>query len=149
LIVKETTALSKAEVTTLEQLEAEADNYAFECLINDIIKDEIKIIRVMAASIAHLSNLYLIKSPYGLIQLGHPDLDTRIFNLMNKVTSNSTEYQDTIDVIYNIFISMFLKKFGIEYETNDVKINGFSSFYQIFDYLYKCIDSEKKRQQAQ
>ena len=97
----------------------------------------------MAASIAHLSNLYLIKSPYGLIQLGHPDLDTRIFNLMNKVTSNSTEYQDTIDVIYNIFISMFLKKFGIEYETNDVKINGFSSFYQIFDYLYKCIDSEK------
>ena len=132
--------LDEDEKLILKQLEVEADNFAFECLADTADTEKIMLVNIFAASIAHISNLYLISNISELIQMRHPDIDTRIFNLMNKVQFENKHYRSGLDLIYNIALSLFINRLPTNYITEDMK---FESFEDILSYLYSCLDKEK------
>jgi hypothetical protein len=138
LVIK--SELTAAESLILKQLEVEADNFAFECLTEGEDTEEQKFTNMLAASIAQISNLYLTFNTNDLIQLKHPDIDTRIFNLMNKVEFDNKDYRLGIDLIYNIGLSLFINQLPNPHLTEDL---SFQSFEDILAYLYSCFDLEK------
>ncbi|MEN0054481.1 MAG: phage exclusion protein Lit family protein [Mucilaginibacter sp.] len=134
--------LTEEESQTLKLLECEADNFAFDCLKEVDETEDSTLINVFAASVAHMSNLYLITNTADLLQMKHPDVDTRIFNLMNKVQFENEHHKSGMDLIYNIGLSLFINQLSPTYLTEDM---SFESFDDILNYLYSCLDIEKSK----
>jgi hypothetical protein len=132
--------LNEDERNILQQLEIEADNYAFDCLIGDDNQEQSLLNKVLACSISLLSNLNLLDTSKQLIGIKHPDVDVRIFNMMNKVKPEDKVSQEWVNMIYNVGITLFLKVQNIKFIDEGSLL---TSFDDILDHLFKCLDREK------
>ena len=137
--------LSTDQLDELKALEVEADNYAFELLVGGDELDESNYNKALACIVAQLSNLLVIKDIHDLKQLKHPDIDTRLFNLMNKIKFEDSRYQMNIDQTLNVGLSLFLNVNGIEFLPSDPdKIDWHETFEEVLRYLYNIIEKVKK-----
>jgi hypothetical protein len=138
--------LTEKECYQLKSLEVEADNYAIELLLGVNLSEDQTYIRVIGAIMAHLSNLLLIQNINGLMQLKHPDVDQRLFNLSTWFKFDNPIYQLNIEQTLNIGLSLFLHIHKIEYLKG---IPDQSAWYDNFDgileHLYQKVDSEKEK----
>ena len=99
----------------------------------------------MGAIVALLSNLFVIDTPRKLTQLRHPDIDTRIFNLMNKIKFEDLRFQMNIDQTLNAALSFFLHRHRINFfPENQEDIDWNETFEDALRYLYARIDQEKE-----
>lgn len=144
LITKATSSLSETDQSTLKELEIEADNYAYECLVAPWNTESEIVSKIIGAAIAQLSNLWLIDTTAHLISTSHPDIDNRMFNLMHKVRFETSAFQTTLDLVYNINLSLFLKKFAVPYEKSETILTGFATFNDVLMYLYQHFDDLKR-----
>lgn len=145
IINKPNENLTDNELTELKMLEVEADNYAFDMLVGPDL-NESTYNQTMGAVMAVISNLYVVKTPIQLIQVRHPDIDTRIFNIMNKIKFDDIRYQMNIDQTLNMGLSLFMHVHKIPYlpDTNE-KQNWHDTFADLLQYLYNKIDEEKAK----
>src|SRR5665213_541388 len=143
LIATPNSELSDNELSELKMLEIEADNYAFEMSVGPNL-DAGTYNQALGALVALLSNLFIITSTRQLKQLRHPDIDTRIFNLMNKIKFEDIRYQMNIDQTLNAALSFFLHCHKINFiPENPDEIDWHETFEEVLRYLYDRIDDEK------
>jgi hypothetical protein len=94
--------------------------------------------------VAQLSALFVISGPSKLKQQRHPDIDTRLFNLMNKIKFEDVRYQMNIDQTLNMGLSFFLQIHKVAYLPVDPEnITWHETFEEVLRYLYDQIDKKK------
>jgi hypothetical protein len=143
LVEKPSQDLTQEELFELKVLEAEADNYAFDMLVGPEL-NEATYNQALGCVVAQLSALFVISETRKLKQLRHPDIDTRLFNLMNKIKFDDIRYQMNIDQTLNMGLSFFLHIHKVSYLPADHEnITWHETFEEVLRYLYDHIDSEK------
>jgi hypothetical protein len=143
LIETPTGMLSQQELYELKELEIEADNYAFDMLVGPELNEH-TYNKALACIVAQLSNLFVISKTQHLKQPRHPDIDTRLFNLMNRIMFEEVRYQMNIDQTLNMGLSLFLHIHKIPYiPTDPDNISWHETFEEVLRYLYEKIDEEK------
>jgi hypothetical protein len=143
LVEKPTKELTQEELFELKILEAEADNYAFDMLVGPEL-NEATYNQALGCVVAQLSALFVISGPTKLKQQRHPDIDTRLFNLMNKIKFEDIRYQINIDQTLNMGLSFFLHIHKVSYLPADPEnITWHETFEEVLRYLYDQIDKEK------
>ncbi len=143
LVEKPAEDLTQEELFELKVLEAEADNYAFDMLVGPELNDA-TYNQAMGCVVAQLSALFIISETRKLKQLRHPDIDTRLFNLMNKIKFEDVRYQMNIDQTLNMGLSFFLHIHKVSYLPADPEnITWHETFEEVLRYLYDQIDKAK------
>ncbi|MDB5088585.1 MAG: Peptidase Lit peptidase [Mucilaginibacter sp.] len=143
LVEKPAEDLTLEELFELKVLEAEADNYAFDMLVGPELNDA-TYNQAMGCVVAQLSALFIISETRKLKQLRHPDIDTRLFNLMNKIKFEDVRYQMNIDQTLNMGLSFFLHIHKVSYLPADPEnITWHETFEEVLRYLYDQIDKAK------
>ena len=100
--------------------------------------------QALGCVVAQLSALFVISGTNKLKQLRHPDIDTRLFNLMNKIKFEDARYQMNIDQTLNMGLSFFLHIHKVNYLPLDPdNITWHETFEEVLRYLYDQIDKEK------
>ncbi|WP_461453361.1 hypothetical protein [Mucilaginibacter sp.] len=124
------------EATILKQLETEADNYAFECMVSNT-NEEVSVSIGMAILIGQSAQLYLIREAFQLTPQTYPDIDTRLFNIKQKIKSENQEEQSVFDLIHNVGLTLFLNHLHLKYHP---VAEDASSGENLLDAQYKAFD---------
>jgi hypothetical protein len=130
--------LDKIESSLLHDLEKEADNFAFDSIIKEYDDNNYRMLKGLSIVLAHISILFLLKDPNGLIQQNHPDADVRLLTLIDKLALETEKSQFYIKSLIGIACNTFFNLHSIKLKEKDYE----TVEDQIADYL-KILDNIK------
>ncbi len=122
---------SKASEHSILELEKEADNFAFDILIDCYGDENEKVTNGYAIALTMCSNLFIIKNFNTILQNKHPDPDSRIFNVVTRLDLESDDYTQYIYHLCSTLLRIFLILTGKEDPT---KAHLFSTARDSFNY---------------
>lgn len=131
---------TETERLSLIELEIEADNYALDCCLLTENNENEKYLKIQGAVVAHLSNFYLLKDT-DTRGTRHPDIDVRLYNLMNKVKLDGEPHSTYIVHTVNVGLQLYLHIMGVPYMNE----NGYQEFEDLTKALFELIDIEKQK----
>ena len=126
--------LTPIELAQYKMLENEADNFAMESLVSDSDNEKDKLEKGLAMLLANLSILFILKNPKEVSSPTHPDVDTRIHNLLEYVGEDLPKF-DYLWYLACFACNMFFDYHQIEVnkEMADTSIQLFSRYLKIFE----------------
>lgn len=90
------------------ELEKEADSYSLDIIIdNDDLEDN-KITCGLAIALVHCSNFFLVNHFMGIVQKKHPDLDSRLDYMLNRLRLESEDHTQYIFFMCANLLRIFL-----------------------------------------
>jgi hypothetical protein len=129
------------ELDLLKQLEQEADNYSFDCLILNNDSEAAKYSIVLSAITAHLSDFFSLNNS-DTRGYRHQDIDVRLFNLIGRFELNQECHDIYIKQMVSVGIQLFMHFKNINYELEE---NNFQTFEELISELFGIIDKEKEK----
>jgi hypothetical protein len=130
--------LNQDDYDILQELEKEADNFAYESLIAVNGSNDDLYHKTVSIILAWLSNLFCIDHSSRLRQQSHPDLHLRIYNARQRNTLDEGQ-EFWLDNIMNVGISMFCRLHNIDYIKED-----YANYSDVMTYLFDLLESEAK-----
>ncbi|WP_279133436.1 phage exclusion protein Lit family protein [Photobacterium phosphoreum] len=113
------------KVAERKNIENEADQYALAMLITPEMDDKEKVILGASILLMMVSCLFIIKEPYNIQQTYHPDLETRILNVIQGINFDDKGRECYIWYMACFGFVMFFREnniqFTIEEEAEDSK----------------------------
>lgn len=142
----DTGAISDADLAERIQIENEADQYAFNMIINAEDNENQRWVKGLSVLFVMYSALLITSIVQSVKQNRHPDLDNRILNVFQSLNLKTEEAQFYCGQLFGVIIRFFLLKHDInipagEYETaqdafisyleqlDDIKRGSWASFH--------------------
>lgn len=117
------------------QMEQEADNFAYDCLVNSQTDEDTRYHKQLGIILAGLSSMFALKPGTHLNSLTHPSIHVRIFNSREQTAfSEGDEFQ--LSRVMNVGLSMFCKLHNLKYEDK-----GFNTFIELLDYFFDILET--------
>jgi hypothetical protein len=145
--MKKSSERSTEEKLIYKEIEADADSYAREILVDSLADDGEKLIDGISIVYAHLASLFAIKHPMYLMDDLHPDLDTRLSHAVEALGLVEDQNKDYIYLIGAIVSQQFLATSENELLLINMPLRIESSFgtsQEYFNYLLDFIDKIKE-----
>jgi hypothetical protein len=135
IINKNYLELTESEIALYKQIETEADNFAFECIVEQFDTEKTKFYKGIAITIAHCSSLFIIDNSYSIEQNYHPDLDNRILNSITRLNLNEETYEDYIWQFGALCCKIFFDIHDIKTDTSPSETSKmlFFRYLRLFD----------------
>ncbi len=131
----------KTSKHSIREIEKDADNFAFDKLVDCYGDENEKVTNGYAIALTMCSNLFIIKNFNTIIQNNHPDLDSRIFNMVTKLDLESNDYTQYIYHYCSTLLRIFLICTSKE---NPTKSHVFPTAKDLFNYYLDKIAEHKK-----
>jgi hypothetical protein len=124
--------------------EIEADEFALNRLMGNSVLDDVRLIKYLGASVAHLSNFYLLDIADTRGGVTHPDLDDRLKSVINKALFNREA--DTIQFRMHIIsgLQLFLTLTQADFILDELFEMEFSQVGDLEAQIFDLIDRMKK-----
>lgn len=127
--------LDDQEKALCVQMEQEADNFAYDCLVSSQSDEDTRYHKQLGIILAGLSSMFALKTGTKLNSMTHPSVHVRIFNSRGQ-TAFSEGYEFQLSRVMNVGLSMFCKLHNIQYEDK-----GFDTFTELLDYFFDILDT--------
>jgi Zn-dependent peptidase ImmA (M78 family) len=121
-------------------LENEADQFAYNMLINQHMDIHEKTLMSMSIILVLTSSLFLTNSKFGISQPYHPDLDSRIINFLQNLNYKKNSKNE---FYFYSFSSIAMILFFVKYDILYTEETEFESVHEQFEYLLKIMDKLK------
>jgi len=102
--------LTAEEISKFKQLEAQADEFAFNALVNGSENEQEKFYKGVAIILAHCAMLFMVHNPKVIKQIKHPDTDIR---LETSITNLNLKDPLNEDYIWTVGCFASMKFFSI------------------------------------
>lgn len=127
--------LTDADYAERIQMENEADDFAFNMIVNDDDNEGVRWVNGLSIIFVKCSSLLITHSASGVKQRSHPDLDSRLLKVLVKLDLTSDNAQFYCWYLCCLAVRFFLIKHEInesigEYETAQ---EAFFSYLEMFD----------------
>lgn len=145
--MKKSSERSTEEKLIYKEIEADADSYAREILVDSLADDGEKLIDGISIVYAHLASLFAIKHPMHLMDDLHPDLDTRLSHAVESLGLIEEQNKDYIYLMGAIVSQIFLITSQDELSKINMTLKIESSFgtsQEYFSYILNFIDKIKE-----
>lgn len=119
LLKKEAKKLTVEERALYKQIETEADNNAFDSIIQEFDSEKYKLHKGLAIIIAHVASLFIIKNPRSVKQIVHPDIDNRISNSIERLNLDEDADSDYVWSFGALACKFFFDNHGIPTDLSD------------------------------
>lgn len=134
---------SEVDNAKIFNAEVEADRFAFNCLMGTSTMEEVRLMKFMGASLAQLSNFYLLDMPDTRGGRTHPDLDDRLKAVLNQINfineDNEIQFRMRIIAGLQLFYNLTETEFIPE---NGTPIN-FPQIIDLEEYLFAMMTKMK------
>jgi hypothetical protein len=139
ILGKKVSELGEEEITLFKQIETEADNYAFDSIIEESDSEKYKLHKGVAIILAHCTSLFVMKNPKSVKQLKHPDIDNRILNSITRLNLKDLSSSDYLWYLGALTCKLFFDLHRIQSDITpaDSPEDLFFRYLRIFDELKK------------
>lgn len=132
-----------------KEMEKDADTFAIDCLIDATKDDDEKLISGIAVMLSYTSWLFLMDSPGDIMSIEHPNLDERIFNLLERFEIRDESHRFYIysfasNILYWFF---FRNKQWFDDRSIQIPQHEVETAKDLFDILMGVFDSIKANQE--
>jgi hypothetical protein len=136
---KKTYALTEEDITLCKQIETEADNYAFDSIVETSDSEQYKLHKGVAIILAHCTSLFVLKNPNSVKQSIHPDIDNRILNSITRLNLKDYSSADYIWYFGALCCKFFFDKHSIATDASpaDTTKDLFFRYLDKFDEIKK------------
>lgn len=131
--------LTEDEETTYKLIEAEADQYAREIMIDPSDDDDEKLIVGLSIVLSHCASLFAIKHPSDLRMNTHPDIDDRLLHSLKFLDLKQKMNVDYIYLVGAYSINLFLISNQEEFKNIDYLIKFPKEIENPEDYFNQCL----------
>lgn len=127
--------LTEADYADRIQLENEADEFAFNMIVDSNGDEKSRWIIGLSVLFATSSTLLLTRSAGGIKQRSHPDLDTRLHTILEKLDLQSGQSQFYCWYLCCFAVNLYLLKHGVTHgqETYDTAEDCFFGYLEKLD----------------
>lgn len=128
--------LTPVELSEYKMLENEADVFAMNSLVSEIDNEKEKLEKGLAMLLTNLSILFILKNPKEVNSPTHPDVDTRIHNLLEYIGEDLPKF-DYLWYLACFACNLFFAHHRIEVgqEMADTSIHLFTRYLKVFDQI--------------
>lgn len=131
---------TNVSLSDIIELEKEADNFAFDMLINPSDHEDDILNKYLSIATIQCSMLFLSSNFMGIKQKDYPDIDARISNMVYKLSLDSESYRNYVYHRCSAYLRIFLILYNIE---NPQEAHGFRTPEEAFEYYLHKIDEVK------
>lgn len=93
---KKLSDLTTEDIAKFKQIETQADEFAFNALVNGAETEQEKFHKGIAIILAHCAMLFMVNNPKGIKQIKHPDTDIRLETSISKLNLKNPLNEDYI-----------------------------------------------------
>lgn len=139
ILRKSSSELTEEDVTLYKQIETEADNYAFDSIIEESDDEKYKLHKGLAIILAHCSNLFVVRNPKLVKQPTHPDIDSRILNSIERINLKDLKSSDYVWYLGAMSCKFFFDhhKINTDISPSDTTKDLFFRYLENFDEIKK------------
>lgn len=126
---------SEEDLAERIQMENEADQYAFSMLVKDMDDDKQRLVKGLSILFVMCSALLIVPRANSIKQATHPDLDSRLLNILFKLNLETEEAQFYCWYLCGFAIRFYLIKHNIEIETGEYETaqEAFFSYLEVLE----------------
>ena len=132
------------ECRRLRNIERQADDYALDCMLLTALDEEEMYVRGLGASIARLSDFFLLDVP-DTRGFTHPDLDDRLTNVVKKVKVSDLRHQMNLELTVSIGLQLFFKITDTPIADCDLNEVAYEDFKSLIADLLKTLTDKKSK----
>ena len=139
ILGKKTHELTEEQITRCIEIESEADNYAFESIVEELDSEKYKLHKGMAIILSHCTSLFVIMNPKSVKQLTHPDIDNRILNSITRLGLTDVYSSDYLWYLGALCCKLFfnLHKIDADITPSGTTKDLFFRYLEVFDKIKK------------
>lgn len=136
---KKTSELTEEQIVRYKEIESEADNYAFESIIEESDSEKYKLHKGVAIILSHCTNLFIVKNPKSVKQQTHPDIDNRILSSIQKLGLKDVSSSDYLWYLGALSCKFFfdLHKIDTDILPSETTRDLFFRYLNVFDDIKK------------